>query len=868
MNGIVIVLVASAITLLSLAVYGWLFTRGRSAALFATFITLCAFYTAIYAFQILAIDIREKILWARLFLVPSALIPLVWFFFAVRRSEGPYRIPKIYAFLGSVIPVITVVLAVTNVYPPLLRTDFQLLAGSIVPVLSYKNGPFFWIQFIYSYALGLASLIAMVASLRVPNARHRPQTIVLMVSIILPGMIELFFEMGVRPIPGFSFYPVALTASGILAAVALYSSRFFALLPVARSLVFTGLDDAVLVLDEESRICDSNPAANRLFGKSTGLAIEVRNLPQPWGDALGSLANRSLGHERLQLPLDGGISVFDVTVSPIRDEAGRPRGRCILVSDVSARAEMEKKLRDSEEKLRRFFEQATEAFALTDESGRIVEFNPAAEKLTGIPRTSALGRPAWDLQAGLLPTDRPRSDTARETARTMMEKALKTGSGEGIFRMFEGRIRGGDGQERSFEQMFFPIKTDDGYCLGSTASDTTLRMQGREALRKSEERLAQAQKMEAVGKLAGGIAHDFNNHLTVIGGYVETVLENLKDEYAREGIEEIRGAAERATALTSHLLAFSRKQVLAPRTIDPNLVISRSVKMLGRLLGENIVITTRLADGEHFIMADPLQIEQIIMNLAINARDAMPSGGTLAIETQWIAERDPVLSIPAELGSGPFVMIEVSDTGIGMDEATLSRLFEPFFTTKEAGRGVGLGTSIVYGFVHQNGGHISCVSTPGKGTTFTLFFPEVHSAAEPVAEPLPGPRARGRSLETILLVEDDDAVRKFIRGILRKEGYTVVEARNGPEALDSPSCRNCQFQLLVTDVVMPQMNGTDLAIEVAKRCPSMKVLFLSGYMEDEMLRQGVATGAATFLQKPFSTAVFLEKVHEILHANA
>jgi CheY-like chemotaxis protein len=213
-------------------------------------------------------------------------------------------------------------------------------------------------------------------------------------------------------------------------------------------------------------------------------------------------------------------------------------------------------------------------------------------------------------------------------------------------------------------------------------------------------------------------------------------------------------------------------------------------------------------------------------------------------------------------------MIEVRDTGIGMDEATLSHLFEPFFTTKDAGRGVGLGTSVVYGFVRQNGGHIHCDSAPGKGTSFRIYFPEVHATTPPVHEPMTSIRAPVRAHETILLVEDDDAVRKFIRGILRKDGYTVVEARSGAEALSIPACQACQFQLLLTDVVMPDMSGTDLAIELLQMCPATKVIFLSGYMEEEMVRHGVATGAATFLQKPFPPAVLLEKIHETLHEDS
>ena len=863
MIGISFVLASSAIALLSLGLYGWLFTRGPSALSFASFIILCAAMAALYAMEIYSTSFPQKIVAARLLLAPSALIPLAWFFVAVRRTETPFRISSRFVILVSIVPAITVLLSLTGIHPEWIRFNYQMPATAAGQgVLGFQNGPWFLVHLFYCYGLGIASLMVMTATLRSPQTTHRPQTIILIISNIIPGLIDLLFQMGIRPGSGISFYPVALPVSGVLAASALYGTRFFALLPVARSLVFTSLDEAVLVLDSESRICDCNPAGRRLFGGAAGAATEIRRLGSPWAEVLEPLARSSTRQSHREVALADGV--FEIDVSLVVDVAGRLRGRCIVVRDVTTRAEMEKKLRDSEEKLRAFFEQATEAFSLTDEQGRIVEFNPAAEKLTGVARADAVGRFAWDLQALLLPE--AAVDRTHNVAQGLLEDALKSGGGGGTFHLFKGKVRAADGEEKFFEQIFFPIRTNRGYCLGTSALDVSERTRSEEALRRTEERLLQAQKMEAVGKLAGGIAHDFNNHLTVIGGYVEAVLENMPDGPAREGIQEIQGAAERGASLTRQLLAFSRKQVLAPRAIVLTDVLSSSLNMIRRLIGENVAIETRLEGVTSRILADPTQIEQIIVNLAINARDAMPRGGTLFIETARVLPTASGRALPPELSTVPCVMLEVRDTGVGMDRETLSHLFEPFFTTKEPGRGTGLGMSIVYGFVRQNGGHIFCDSVPNKGTTITICFPEIHGVHEPARQKTEAAAPRADGHETVLLVEDDGAVRKLIRRLLQKNGYVVVEAESGAAALATPVTTACGFQLLITDVVMPEMNGADLARILIERCPTAKVMYLSGYMEDEMLRNGVATGDAGFLQKPFTAELFLRKVYDILHS--
>jgi two-component system cell cycle sensor histidine kinase/response regulator CckA len=384
------------------------------------------------------------------------------------------------------------------------------------------------------------------------------------------------------------------------------------------------------------------------------------------------------------------------------------------------------------------------------------------------------------------------------------------------------------------------------------------------ALRQSEEQLRQVQKIEAIGRLAAGVAHDFNNILTVITGHSELLSRQLDaDDPRRKNAEQIEKAAYRAAGLTRQLLIFSRKQVIEPRVLNLNTVILNIKKMLRRLIGEDIEFCTLLDPAAGHIKADPGQIEQVIMNLAVNARDAMPNGGKLTITTANTTQDKNHLKNFPDMGAGDYVMLAIADTGTGMSEEVKAHLFEPFFTTKPSGKGTGLGLATCFGIVKQNTGHINVHSELGSGTTFKIYFPQVQSAIEPLrVRNLPTEVAGGN--ETVLLVEDEPVVRELAVATLREKGYTVVEAVNGEEGLRLVQQHDGKIDLVLTDVVMPVMGGKEMADALRTSHPDTKVLFTSGYTEDALGHHGVLRPGIVFLQKPYMTATLARKVREVL----
>jgi PAS domain S-box-containing protein len=486
-------------------------------------------------------------------------------------------------------------------------------------------------------------------------------------------------------------------------------------------------------------------------------------------------------------------------------------------------------LRASEMRFRRLAESGIIGITISDTSGRILEANDAFVRMVRCSREELLaGEVVWELLAPSRP----------DTAGT---------------RAWEGEYRCKDGRSIPALIAIAPLEHGENIAIALDLSDR----------KRLEAQFRQAQKMEAVGRLAGGIAHDFNNMLSIILSYSELIAMELEpDEPLRADVEEIRKAGLRAADLTRQLLAFSRQQVLELKVLSLNSRVAEMEKMLGRLLGADVALTFLLEPRLWNIEADPGQIEQILMNLAVNARDAMPEGGKLTIQTANVTLDEDYAAIHAEVLPGSYVMLAVSDTGIGMNAETQARLFEPFFTTKEKGKGTGLGLATVFGIVKQSGGHIWIYSEPGKGATFKLYFPRASGVETSPSERPPSESLRGD--ETILLVEDDAQVRSLARTVLRRSGYVVLEAANGGEALLLCEQHGARIDLLLTDVVLPLMSGRQIAERLKALRPEMKVLFMSGYTDDAILQHGILDSGVTYLQKPITPASLTRKVRDAL----
>ncbi|HYM13074.1 MAG TPA: PAS domain S-box protein [Bryobacterales bacterium] len=514
-----------------------------------------------------------------------------------------------------------------------------------------------------------------------------------------------------------------------------------------------------------------------------------------------------------------------------------------LRDEIEERQRAEQAWRESETRLRSAFAGAAIGMALADSEGRYIEVNPAYCAITGYTAQELLA--GCDFRSITHPEDLPFNLKLYEQLRSgempsfVFEKRYIHKGGESVWvRTSVSRLRDAQGQP----------------------ADVIVLTENITRRKRLEEELLQSQKMEAIGRLAGGVAHDFNNLLTVILGYTQMLLGELRrDDPLREHAAAVLTAAERASELTHQLLAFSRRQVLQPKVVNLNAALAETERMLQRVIGEDIELVTALAPQLGRVKVDPAQIQQVILNLAINARDAMPRGGRLTIETT-----NAEVGEAAGIAPGRYVRMTVRDTGGGMSAETQSHLFEPFFTTKEQGKGTGLGLSTVYGIVQQSGGHLEVDSRPGQGSTFDIYLPRVEEATEEERREEPSRPARGT--ETILLVEDEPAVRKLTRELLSRQGYTVMEAAGGEEAL-----RRCEesgegIDLVLTDVILPEMSGWELAERVARLRLGIRVLYMSGYPQDTLGEQSVLRPGTAFIQKPFSGLALARTVREALEA--
>jgi PAS domain S-box-containing protein len=698
--------------------------------------------------------------------------------------------------------------------------------------------------------------------------------------------------------------PLLETLGGIGSQVAQFVQRKRAEEAALRlAAIVESSDDAIVGVTLDGTITSWNRGAERLYGYPAAEAVgrPIAILFSPCGrDSVAALMEvvrqgRPIEHHETEwLCKDGRRTCVSVTVSPIRDAAGQVVGASAISRDITERKFSENLLAAEKQVLELIGGGASLAEVLEVLAGTVDRqapgmrscillldaergrFRPGAAPGLPIAFRVALDGLVVDPAVLCCGAAAARGEcvvAADLAADPLWEHFRDLACDHGLGACWSAPILSAEGKVLGtfdlYQQEPRAPRPLDLQLLDAVAHIARIAIERHQAdvtLLKTEEQFRQAQKMEAIGRLASGIAHDFNNLLTVITASAQLLLESLDEgSSASPLLEEIVGSADRAAALTRQLLAFSRKQVLRAEVLDLNDLIRDMDKMLRRVIGEDVVLSSVQAEAPCRVKADRAQLEQVLLNLAVNARDAMPHGGRLTIETAEVDLDETYARLYPEVRPGRYVLLAVTDTGSGMDETVKARAFEPFFTTKEVGKGTGLGLAMVYGTVKQSGGHIAVYSEQGKGSTFKIYLPV--SAAEEIVLPAGGGGAAvPDGTGTVLLVEDEDRVRSITSRILQGKGSTVLEARGGAEALDLLGRTDGEVKLVVTDVVMPEMNGPELVQRLQARRPDLKVLFLSGYTDGAIVRHGLLGAGTAFLQKPFTPGALTRKVHEVLCA--
>jgi PAS domain S-box-containing protein len=842
-------LFAASVIYIVVAVLGWR-RRGPGVTAFVVLLGLVSIWSAASGFEILSASLPQKLLWARVEYIGIVLAPVTWLVFSLQYA-GRVRRPgyPLLALLFAV-PLTTLALLWNSTATGLIWRSAGLSDGPGFDLLRLSYGPWFWVHTTYSYLLWAAATVILLLAMRRSPYLYRKQGLAVALAVVSPWVLNVLYVSGVVAL---DTTPFGFTLTGVAMFWTLARQQFLDIMPVARARIVESMHDGVIVLDDEDRIIDLNPAAVTIIGEPASSVIG-RGFDAVFS---GRVELHELTGEDNELQLEAVLTgdddprSFELRSWPLFDRGDEPCGRLMVFRDITRQKRAEDALQGSQERLRVVIEQMPAVLWTTDGDLRFTQMLGAGLQQLRVPPDAASGMDLFEFY-GTIDNTHP----AIAAHLRALNGSPTTYSVEWFGRDFECHVE--------------PLIDSRGTPCGiiGVGLDVTERQDLQEQLR-------QSQKMEAIGRMAGGVAHDFNNLLTAVAGYAQLAHEDLEaleqDPSAiaklRRDLEAIGHASERATSITAQLLAFSRRQVLQPRLLKLNETLEDMDKMLRRLIGSHIELVAYLNPECDLVKVDPVQVQQVLINLVLNSRDAMPNGGEITLETMNLELSEGRTVAYDVVEPGQYVLLSVADDGFGMDERTRAHLFEPFFTTKEEGKGTGLGLSTVYGIIKQTGGYIEVDSKVGEGTTFKIYFPaadpeEMEESARP--RETQAPHLRGD--ETVLLVEDEEMVRELASRVLNGHGYLVLEAESGAEALEMCRRHEGPVDVLVTDVVMPGMNGSELASRIANIVPDAAVLFISGYTGGALVEHGVLQDGTNFLQKPFSPHRFMRTVREVLDA--
>ena len=828
--------------LLPIAAYAVLHRRVRSAGWYALLLVAIAHWSIAYAWELTAGEIEFKVLVLKIKYLGVCAIPALWIGFVLDFvGADPARIRRAVRAIGAFSAAL-LILAWTDGWhhafwgPITVDTTgaFDLLIG---------RGPGFYVNIIFTYAALWAGIgILATRAFQSPYLYAR-RCGILIAATLLPWLGNLIFLMEADSVAHLDPTPFLFACTGVGAVVAVFHYRMLDPIPALSDARVENLGDGVLVVDPQGRLADLNGAAQAILGRQ---ASEMAGTPLDHALPGWTLSRLTAGGEDLTLTTAGGAGrTFETQAIAIEGGIDGPAGYMVLLHDVTERRAAAATIRESEQRYRQLVENAHDLIFTCDLGGHVRSINRAGLAATGFARDEIVGLSIPDL-------------VTAETRPRFMELLRAAGDG-GALAPIEIAITGKNGRRVPLEVA--------AWIQGADGPNRTIQAIGRDLTTREryEDQLRQSQKMEAVGKLAAGIAHDFNNLLTAILGFTDIAERPLPaDSASRPPLAQIRRSGQQAAALTRQLLAFARRQILQPVVLDLNSAISDLGTMLSRLLGEDVTICYSLAHDVRRVRVDLAQIQQVIVNLAVNARDAMPRGGELRIETTNLAigaTPQPAVSLPA----GTYVSLSVSDTGEGIPDDVLGHIFEPFYTTKAMGQGTGLGLATVHGIIKQSGGDILVRTATGRGTTFTIYLPAT-DAPLPLDDSVVLADARTAAPGAVLLVEDDDAVREFAREVLRSRGWRVVEAPGPAEALAICAEGDEVFDVVVTDVVMPGLSGGELADRLEVLRPGVPVLFVSGYADVDVIGRGQLRAGRQLLSKPFTGAELAYRVQELFAA--